>query len=260
MTETAVHLSVGIIGVGHLAGYLVEGLHRAAESFDVILSPRNAARASELAARFGCRVAESNQDVVSASRVVILSTRPSQATGAAEALPWTGEHTLVSVAAGVRLEELSGIVTPARVVRAMPVSSAAVGESPTPIYPDDDTARSLFAPVGSVVALPDEESFEIASVMGAFYAWLFGLAGEAASWMTSNGVPEPAARSLAAGALRGAGSVAGASSEESLAEIFAALATPGGLTEAGLTVLKEKRVLEAWYEACDAALARSRQR
>ena len=35
---------IGIIGVGHLAGYLVEGLRRASSDIEIVLSPRNAER------------------------------------------------------------------------------------------------------------------------------------------------------------------------------------------------------------------------
>ena len=54
---------VGIIGVGHLAGYLVEGLRRASQDIEITLSPRNAERAASLAARFGAAVATDNQPV-----------------------------------------------------------------------------------------------------------------------------------------------------------------------------------------------------
>ena len=60
----------------------------------------------------------------------------------------------------------------------MPVSCAAIGRSPTAIFPENAQARELFERVGSVHVLPDEASFEAASALGAYYAWVFALVGE----------------------------------------------------------------------------------
>ena len=253
-------IQIGIIGVGNLAGYLVEGFCSVSEPATVTLSPRNAEQAYKLASRFDCRIADSNAEVVNRSQVVILSTRPSQVAGAAKGLPWESRHTVICVAVGVPLVELTGLITPARLVRAMPVTSAAIGKSPTSIFPEDDIARSIFSTVGTVIALPDEQSFDVAGITGAFYAWLFALAREATEWMSQNGVPESTARSLTAGALTGAGGVIGSSPGKSLTEIFAALTTPGGITEAGVAHLDKKGALKAWQEACETALIHSRHR
>jgi len=159
-------LRVGIIGVGHLASYVVEGLCAANDPPDILLSPRNAERASVLSERFGVRTANDNRTVVSQSDIVILATRPPQALNAATDLPWRAEQTLICVAAGVSCAGLSTVASPARIVRAMPVSCAAIGESSTSLYPDDPNARSLLTRLGPVIALPDESSFAVVGNCG----------------------------------------------------------------------------------------------
>jgi pyrroline-5-carboxylate reductase len=208
--------------------------------------------------RFGVLVAEDNLDLVSRSSLVILSTRPSQCVDALRGLPWDEKHLLVSVAAGVSRRELDSVCRPAAVVRAMPVSCAAIGESPTSIFPEHEVVRGLFERLGPVFAMEDEASFEAASVVGAVYAWVYALLDETTGWMKSAGVPAAAARNLVAQATRGATGMVLARSGEPIEDILASLATSGGLTERGLEVLLAADAFTAWSRACDATLEKIR--
>lgn len=247
-------LQLGIIGVGHLASYIVEGLCATNDPPDILLSPRNAKRADALSKRFGIRIANDNHAVVRQSDIVILATRPPQALTAAADLPWRGEQTLICVAAGVSRALLSTVAVPATIVRAMPVSCVAIGESPTSLYPDDPNARSLLARLGPVIALPDEPSFQVASVIGAYYAWIYALAAETMPWLETAGIPPAAGRSLVLQAIRGAAGMMLAHPDDSPADMIRDLATPGGITELGLELLGQRGALTAWRDACQASL------
>jgi pyrroline-5-carboxylate reductase len=251
--------SIGIIGVGHLAGYLVEGLKRAADCPEIVLSPRNADKSRTLAGRFGARVAADNAEVVEAADTVILATRPDQAVQAATQLPWRAGQILICVAAGIPLGALAPVAGPATVVRAMPISSAAIGESPTSLYPDHAEARRLLKHLGPVHALPDETSFEAASVLGAFYGWIYAMLAEVTAWTGDQGVPPQTARDLVAQTARGATGMILGRPDESLAAMLETLCTPGGITSRGLEVLEENEAISAWREACRAALERTRE-
>ena len=104
---------VGIIGVGHLAGYLVEGLYRARPALEIVLSPRNAHRSARLADRFGATVATSNQAVADTADLLILSTRPGDAVAVCTEVTFRPGQTVVSVAAGLPLDTLRPAVAPA---------------------------------------------------------------------------------------------------------------------------------------------------
>lgn len=247
--------TLGIIGVGHLAGYLVQGLRRAGIDQHIVLSPRGRDRARDLADRFDARLAADNEEVVTSSNVVILTTRPEQAVHAIRGLPWHKNHLLISVAPG-SLTSLAEVAAPAEVVRAMPVSCAAIGESPTSIYPEHARVRALFEALGSVVALPNEESFETASVVGAFYAWNYALLDEVVRWGEGRGLSTEASRHLFTQAMRGATGMIMTHSDRPIAEMLTSLATPGGLTELGLNVFHDSGALSRWSEACQAVLHR----
>ena len=250
---------LGILGVGHLAGYLVSGLAQAGDAHTLLLSPRNQARSSRLATAFGVQVATDNRAVVSACDLIILATRPKDACGAVTGLPWRRGQLLISVAAGVSLARLSPLVEPAGVVRALPLSAAAIGASPTALFPEEARARALLAKLGSVHVLEDEHQFQVASVFGAYYAWLFAIAGEAAVWARQAGLNPQLALSLTTGCLGGAAAMMASAPDNDPRKTLQALATPGGITEAGLEVLQSRAGMAAWRQACDAALARLRE-
>jgi pyrroline-5-carboxylate reductase len=247
---------VGLIGVGHLASYLVEGLRRASPDIEIILSPRNVERSAKLAARFRVTVAAHNQAVADAADLILLTTRPGDAVAACAGAAFRSGQTVVSVAAGLPLETLQPAVAPATVVRAMPISCAAINESPTLLYPDDPQAHALFALLGQVHVLPDETRFRPASVIAAFYGWVYALLDETVAWTAQAGVPPRTARSLVLETVRGAADVALAQPDQDLAAMLDALATPGGITEHGLNVLHQRGGLAAWIEALEAVLAR----
>jgi len=251
--------TVGILGVGRLAEFLVTGLKRHADAPAILLSPRNAARAACLAERHGLEIASDNAALVAASDIVLLATRPVQAAGAVEDLPWRAGQLLVCLCAGVPLARLAPHTGPATLARAMPLSAAAIGESPTCLYPDLAPARELLSRLGPVISLPDEAAFEAASVSGAFYGWVHALIGEVTDWCAAAGVPEKAARELTARTVGAAAGMVLHQTDTPFAEMMEELATPGGVTELGLETLHEEKAFAAWRAACAAVLARARR-
>jgi pyrroline-5-carboxylate reductase len=249
---------IGLLGVGHLSAYLVPGLLRGIAAERLRLSPRNAETSAALAGRYGLTVAPDNAALIEDCDVVLLATRSPQAVEAVAGLPWRAGQTLVSVCAGVQLADLPPAAAPAAVDRAMPITSASIGESPTSLYPDLPAARAVLAPLGPILAMPDEAAFEAASVSGAVYAWTHALVGDMAAWAAEAGVPADLARDLMAQTFRAAAGMVRAHPERPVEAMIRELATPGGLTQAGLDILREERAFEAWRAACEAAFAKVR--
>lgn len=250
---------VGIIGAGHLAGYLVEGLRKAAPGMEILLADRDPERAESLARRWGARAVAGNQALADGAGLVILAVRPEDALPACRAIAFRPDQVLASAVANLALADLREAVAPARAVRVMPISSAALNESPTLLYPDEPRVRGLFVLLGQVHPMPDEPAFTAANVVAAFYGWIYALADDVSAWTVRSGVPAASSRGLVLETLRSAADMALAQPGKPLAELLGALATPGGLTEQGLGVLREGRGLACWTEAMDAVLERLRR-
>ena len=168
--------TIGFIGVGELVRYTVTGLRRGGYDGTILLSPRNRRKTEYLQQEFACRPRTDNQAVVAGSDCVIIATRPADCLEALAGLEFRPCQTLISVVAGIQIASLRQAVPETlSVVRAMPVSSAEVGASPTLIYPADDFVAELFGYCGSSIVVDDEAQFDQGTVLACAYSWYFEL-------------------------------------------------------------------------------------
>ena len=242
--------TLGILGIGHLSEHLVAGWMRSADAPELLLSPRNAEKAQALAERYGLRVVANNQALVDQSEAVLLSVRPWHALEVVNSLSWRRGQTLISAVAGLPLSDIQAAAPQTKVTRVMPIIAAAVGESPTTLYPDDALTRALFAPLGPVVAVPDEARFDAANIAHCYYGCLYALMEQAETVMAEAGLDPASARLLASQATRAAATMARDHHREPLDETTAAIATEGSFTKLGLDHLQQREALSAWAEAC----------
>ena len=249
-------MTIGIIGVGHLATALLEGfLLSGMDPEEILLSPRG--KAAQLSARWGLPMATDNYDLVTRADLVLLAVRPLDAQRAIAGLPWRDGQTLLSLCAGVPRSALN--VAPASTVRAMPLTAAAINASPTACFPPVPKAMAILERLGPVIPLHDEAQFDLATVNAAIYGWAQDLVRQSADWMTAQGADAKTARRLASLTFVAAGRLT-AESSESLEGLIAELVTPGGITELGLDVLARRQQPEAWQAACDAVHQRLKGR
>ncbi|MDQ0467920.1 pyrroline-5-carboxylate reductase family protein [Labrys wisconsinensis] len=245
---------IGVIGVGHLAAAMLQGLMRAGfPAADLVLSPRG--RAAEIGASHGIALAADNAALVERAGLVLLAVRPAAAAGALAGLPWRRGQLVVSACAGVPLAALKVVAAPAEVMRIMPLTAAEIGASPTAVFPDLPAARPLLDPLGPVVPLASERDFEVATVSAAIYGWVQDLVGRSAAWSERHGLAPDTARRLTALTFVAAARLIG-ERDEPIPDLLRSLVTPGGITERGLDVLAARDVPQAWDAACDAVLAK----
>ncbi len=244
--------TLGFIGVGELARYTVEGLRRGGHADPIVLSPRNRDHAAWLEANRDCRVATSNQAVADASDIVILATRPAHCLEALLGLELRPGQLLLSVVAGVTVAELRGALNAEiDVVRAMPVSCATVGASPTLIYPRHDAVSALFERCGKAIAVDDERHFDQGTILACVYSWYFALFESLIEATGGPALPREIAAELVLGMARGAAELALARPAQTPGEIAAEIATAGTYSRLGLDRLESAQAFDAWRNACE---------
>ncbi len=249
-------MKIGIIGVGHLAGYLVDGLMQSETPPCIILSPRGAENARRLSERYGLSIATTNAEVVEQSDVVLLATRPTDLLEAISDLPWRSGQTAISVAAGVALSGLLRAVSPATAVRTLPVTAAKIAESPTCLYPENAVARRVFELLGSVHVFEDEQSFDLGSMHGVVFSVFHAGIHAVAEWFEGNGLDADTARTLSTAAFRATCGMVAAHPDEDLGGMINDYATEGSLTLITLENLRTHGGLSAWSTALDASYKR----
>ncbi len=243
---------LGIIGVGHFAGFLVEGFRNRYRDLEIVLSPRGEEMSARLSADFNCRVAGHNQTVVDQCDLVIISVRPNSFEDVVGALKFREDQTVVSVVSGIMHSTIKKFVAPAKGVRALAISSAAINQSPTYLYPDDFGCRDFLQALGPIHVMDNEEQFTVAAAYTALYGWCFKLLDEGADWGAANGLEKDQAITLMREVLSGVAGMADHDADISMEKVVESLATKGGITELGLNVLEENDGFEAWHNALDA--------
>lgn len=242
---------LGILGVGHLASYVVQGLRHSGDQRRIVLSPRNALVAADLAQRFDCEVAPSNQAVIDVADVLMLAVRPGQYESMLSGLAFVPGQLVISVMAGVSLAQLKAQANlrDATLVRSLPVQCAAVGAGPVPVFPGHGCAQSLLSQLGSVVVLSSEQQFETASTIGCMHGWVYPWLQEMTAWAQAQGLDAAVAQELTLAAVSGAIAYSGEQGVGSMQRIGEGIAGEGTYTLAGLGVLQQGQGLGAWTEA-----------
>jgi pyrroline-5-carboxylate reductase len=256
-----------VLGAGHMGGALIEGWLSvgAFEASHLIISDPQAPEAAKAAAAKGARLNPPIEALAEAP-LVVLAVRPQVWRAvAAEVAPLLGpDAVVVSVAAGVRTEDLAQVFAPRTVARVMPTTGVAVGKGAVSIFAHDAGARSaahvLFDPVATTVDLADEALMDAAvAVSGSAPAYLYAFMEALAAAGVAEGLSAEAANALVRATMVGAAALLGRSGEDP-ADLRRKVASPGGTTEAALKVLMgEDGLGPLLLETVAAAARRSRE-
>ncbi|WP_243057548.1 NAD(P)-binding domain-containing protein [Nocardioides sp. SR21] len=218
----------GVLGVGSIAAAIVNGLC-VQDAPDVLLSPRSAGTAHALAARYATvTVAADNQAVLDGSDVVIVAVLPGQAEAVLTALDFADRHVVISVVAGVGLEDLRSW-TGTTVARAVPLPAVAGRDGRTPVYPPAPEAVALFDLLGGAIAVDDAATYEALTASSATVAAHFAYLGAIADWLVSKGLSPEDARGYVGATFVGASESLRGTPD--FGELITEVATPGGLNE-----------------------------
>jgi pyrroline-5-carboxylate reductase len=251
-------MTYGIIGVGAIGAAIVTGLCEGVQDAPrVVLSPRNASRAADLAARFpSVRIAQSNQEVIDGSSVVLLCIRPQEARSVLPTLRFSSQQAIVSMMAGISIETLQGLVAPAQsIARAIPLPAVATREGATPIFPPTEAARALFDRLGCSIEIPNQLAFDATSASTATISAHFAYLNAICRWLIAQGVSETAARRQVAATFAGLAPLLHDRAPD-FSELARDHATRGGTNEQFLAVLEQARVFDAVASGLDRILER----
>lgn len=187
---------IGFIGTGSISAAMVRGIRASAlRDWPILLSPRNAHVAQELAAGFpGVGVGLGNQDVADSSEIVILAVRPQVAEDVLTNLLLRPDQKVISLIAGLDHRQIADWTGAGAVCRAIPLPFIAKGQDVTPVFPPDPEAVAFFDAIGQALPVPDLEIFNTFGALSALMASFFGIAEIASDWGTRQGMAPDLAR------------------------------------------------------------------
>ncbi|HWH17063.1 MAG TPA: pyrroline-5-carboxylate reductase [Allosphingosinicella sp.] len=236
-----------LVGCGNMAGAMLARWIEAGIDRGKITVIRPSGRAVAEGVRVLTRYPE---DEVPA--LVMLGTKPQKINEVAPLLApiLDPETVLVSILAGIEMESLRArFPAPRTIVKAMPNTPVRLGKGVTNLFGPNgrEEARRLVADLmsalGRVEWFEDERLFQAAGILsGAGPAFLFRFLDALAEAGAALGLPQEQSARLAEAMVEGAAALA-ASSEESPFELAERVASPGGTTRAGLSVLDDGEAL-----------------
>jgi len=182
---------------------------------------------------------------------ILLGIKPQLLSAVAPTVaPLAGPGTvLLSILAGVELSVLRGHFPEAGgIVRAMPNLSAALGKSPIALAssglhgPRRDAAFALFEPLGTPEWIAEEQFDLVTALAGSGPAFVYRFIDALSQAAASLGLPAEQAGRLALATVEGAAALAAASPHDP-GELARRVASPGGVTQAGLDALDREEAL-----------------
>jgi len=261
-------LRFGFLGTGQMAtalarGWITAGLARTDRTLGS--DPIPAAR-EKFQTVSGAKAIGDNREVVSSSDVLVLAVKPqSMAQLLAEiSAAVTPRHLIVSIAAGITLEQLAGgLGAGKRIVRVMPNTPCLLGASASGFCPNDaanpqdiELVQKLLDAVGKAFRLPEHLLDAVTGLSGSGPAFVYVMIEALSDGGVRMGLPRDVATALAAQTVLGAARMVLETGMHTGA-LKDMVASPGGTTIAGLHALERGGVRGALIDAVEAATRRA---
>lgn len=261
--------TLAFIGGGNMARSLIGGLITngfAADNIHVA-DPSNETLQT-LTNLYPVRTFTDNTAAIADAEVVILAVKPQQLQAVTRQLSpnWQKDKLLISIAAGIRLDDISRWLgqEQAAIVRAMPNTPSLVQAGATALCANEhvktaqhELAESILRAVGLALWVKHEQQMDaVTALSGSGPAYLFLVMEAMQTAGMELGLPEDTARLLALETAFGASKMA-LESEESACVLRQRVTSPGGTTERALDEFEHGDLRGLFSKALTAAASRA---
>jgi pyrroline-5-carboxylate reductase len=263
-------LTLGFVGAGKMATALAGGFIRAGlvSAPQVLASDPSEPARTSFAKETGARVTESNSEVIRFAGVLVLAVKPSLVSEilTANRGDFTSNHLVISIAAGVTLNQLEAVLPKnARVIRVMPNTPALVGASASAFAlgkaagrEDAELTRKLMSAVGLAFELKESLLDGVTGLSGSGPAYVYLVIEALSDGGVAAGLPRDIATRLAAQTVLGAGKMVLETGMHPGA-LKDMVASPGGTTIEGLCELEKGKLRGTLINAVRAAAEKSKR-
>ena len=258
-------MKVGFVGAGNMATGLARGW-KAAEGEPgapeaMLFADAEPDRAKALADEVSGEALDDNRALADGADLVVLAVKPNALDAVAGDLSEAGTPVL-SILAGTTLETLTKALPGVELIRVMPNLGAQLRQAVLcVVYADGldsglrQDAGEALALLGEVIELDEELIDPATAIMGCAPGYLALMAEALVKAGVNEGLSREQALAMAAKAMTATG---GLLEVREPGELKRAVASPGGMTEAGLEALEDRDFRAALQAAVDASLARVR--
>ncbi len=261
---------IGFIGAGSMAEAIIAGLIKGNvfKAEQIIVSNRsNSERLKELSSRYGVETTHDKQKLVKEASIILLAMKPKDIRAGLDGInQLIHNQVIVSVLAGISIQTITTILgKEAAIVRAMPNTSAAILKSATAIAGSNSVTtkqmnkcKTLFEAIGMCKIVEEDQLDAVTGLSGSGPAYIYYLVEAMEKAAVEVGLDPFVARDLIVQTLLGASEMI-AASDKHPSQLRKEVTSPNGTTEAGITILKEKQVEEAFISCIKRATERSNE-
>jgi pyrroline-5-carboxylate reductase len=277
MSTQQINLNTHItfIGGGNMGRAMISGLlANGFEAHQLSVVEANSNTGLQLHQDFGVKIISALDQIAfdfSKINVVVMAIKPQDFNVVAKSLSAKLKHAtapgplILSIAAGIRLQDMSRWLGHERCVRAMPNTPALIGKGITGLFADAavsasdrNLAETICNAVGQAVWVNEEKLMDaVTAVSGSGPAYVFAFLEAMQSSGEKLGLDASTARKLAYATLEGASQLAH-NSDEHVGVLRERVTSKGGTTAAALDVLKQLDWHSALEKAIDAASQRGK--
>ena len=262
------HQTLAFIGAGNMARSLIGGLiAQGIAPEQIVVTDAVASQREQTAREFGVRVANSNREAAIASDVIVFAVKPQDLRAVAQDLAAALVNRtplVISVAAGIRAQDLQRWLGGIPVVRTMPNRPALNGCGVSGLFANDavpqtsrELATRIMGAVGPALWVDKEEHMDVVTaVSGSGPAYFFLLTEMIEAAGVALGLSPEVSRRLAVETAYGSGRML-RESAETAAKLREQVTSKGGTTEAALKSLESRDVRGIFAAAIKAAAQRS---
>ncbi len=263
---------IAFIGAGNMARSLIGGL--VADGYDptcIWATNPSSGKLADIQQQFAVQTSTDNIEAAKHAQIVVFCLKPAILKQVAQSLPpTTFEHKplVITIAAGVREVDLRHWLKNEElaVVRCMPNTPALLRSSATALYANPhtsakqkDLAESILRAVGLALWVEQEDLIDtVTALSGSGPAYFFYVIEALQQAAIKLGLPEKTAQLLTVQTALGAARMA-LESEQNVAELRQLVTSPGGTTEAAISVLDNSKVDDLFFEAVRAAKLRANE-
>lgn len=260
-------LRLGFVGAGNMATAILDGVvakHIFRPGQISISNPHP--DKLEHAKSLGVHVTSSNEEVVSASDIIVLAVKPQMYESVIHGIrDLCAGKCIVSIAAGISTSWIRERLPGVSVIRVMPNTPLKLGLGATAIAESSDVSTSLFERVcsifsaaGSVAVIPECQMDDVIPVSGSSPAFFFRMIDVMVRWAQEQGMDPDVALELAAAAMKGSAEML-LSSGVTASELTRQVCSPGGTTLAALTAFDERDFDGLIFDAMNRCTKRSKE-
>ncbi|HEX2658577.1 MAG TPA: pyrroline-5-carboxylate reductase [Polyangia bacterium] len=257
-------LTVAIIGAGTMGEAILRGLLASGKlkPAQIVATDRRAEVVTNVKSTHGVRATTSNVEACRDAAVVVLAVKPHEVSAVVnndEMRKLLHGKLVISIAAGVRLQQLSGWLPDSAVIRAMPNTPCLIGEGMTVIArgagvsdAQASAALEIFRAVGRCVELDDKLMDVVTSLNGSGPAFAYVFLEAMCDGAVRMGLRRDAAMEIAAQMFQGAARMVLQTGQHPAA-LKDQVTTPAGCTIAGLLTMEDGRIRSVIARAVEEA-------